>query len=54
MGLILKSFVFLLIFSILMVGVLIVGEWVTSKLPNTLWAKWWRKNVIEDGENYAD
>lgn len=54
MGLILKSFVFLLIFGFLMVGVLIVGEWVTGKLPNTLWAKWWRKNIIEDGEHYPD
>lgn len=54
MGLILKSFVFLLIFSVLIVGVLIVGEWVTSKLPNSLWAKWWRKNVVEDGEHYPD
>lgn len=54
MELIFKSFVFLLIFGVLLVGVLIFGEWLTGKLPNTLWAKWWRKNIIEDGEHYPD
>ena len=54
MTILLKSFVFFLLASSFMVGGFFLGEWVTGKLPNSLWAKWWRKNVVEDGEHYPD
>jgi uncharacterized protein YneF (UPF0154 family) len=49
-----KVIVSIFLMSILLVGFLVLGEYLTNKLPESKFGKWWRNHVIADGENYPD
>jgi len=51
---VMKVIVSIFLMSILLVGFLVLGEYLTIKLPKSKFGKWWRNYVITDGENYPD
>jgi hypothetical protein len=40
--------IYLWIVSFIFCGALVIGEIIATKLPNTKFTNWWRKNVIAD------
>ena len=44
--LIFKIFIYALIFLFVMIILLIIGEYISSKFPNSKFKKWWNSNVI--------
>jgi hypothetical protein len=50
----LKILLVILLVCTLLVGFIIFGEYLTNKLPRSVFGKWWRKYVVGDGENYPD
>jgi len=41
-------FVYILVFCLLFLGVFAIGELVAQNSTNSIFTKWWRKNVIEE------
>jgi hypothetical protein len=39
-------FIYTIVFSLLFVGLLGIGEVIVSNSPNSKFSKWWRKNVV--------
>ena len=31
---------------------MILGEWICGKLPNSKFTKFWRKNIVAEGEDF--
>lgn len=38
--------------AILLIGIMVLGEFIASNNTNGKFHKWWRKNVIGDGCDY--
>ena len=52
----LKAFLFIsIVIVIFLIGLIILGEYFTSKFKDSKFTKWWKKNVItEMPEDYED
>jgi len=37
--------------SFLLLGIIVIGEFFTTKFPKTKFGKFWRKYVVMDGDN---